>query len=155
MSFPFFPKKSFYQQKKPLCIGSDKFLSGSLTHELTFRMHWNNIECATSPAWCELQHQCIYKQCITGKFASRPPDHPGRHSGSPGSHLTVFVQHWKLCRVKNWALPIQANLFLNLLTILTFSYFVQHVCVMRHSEKENSPHPKEQRMDRPSIGPCC
>ena len=84
MSFPFFPKKSFYHRRKPMCIGSDKFLSGSLTHELTFRMYWNNIEGATSPAWCELPHQCIYKQCITGKFASRPPDHPGRHSGLPG-----------------------------------------------------------------------
>ena len=79
-----FPKKSFYHQRKPMCIGSDNFLSGSLTRELTFRMLWNNIEGATSPAWCELPHQCIYKQCITGKFASRPPDHPGQHSGSPG-----------------------------------------------------------------------
>ena len=63
---------------------SDKFLSGSLIYELTFRIHWNNIEGATSPAWCEIPHQCIYKQCITGKFASRSPDHPGRHSGFPG-----------------------------------------------------------------------
>ena len=48
-----------------MCIGSDKILSGSLTHELTFRIQWNNIGGATSPAWCELPHQCIYKQCIT------------------------------------------------------------------------------------------
>ena len=79
----FFSKKSFYHRRKPMCKGSDKFLSVSLTHELTFRIHWNNIEGAKSPAWCELPHQCIYKQCIIGKFASRRSDHPGRHSGSP------------------------------------------------------------------------
>ena len=76
-----------------MCIGCDNFLSGSLIHELTFRIHWNNIEGATSLACCELPHQCIYKQCITGQFASRSPDHPGRHSGLPGwfirSHLAT------------------------------------------------------------------
>ena len=48
-----------------MCIGSDKFLSGLLTPELTFRMLWNNIEGATSPAWCELPHQYIYKQFVS------------------------------------------------------------------------------------------
>ena len=66
-----------------------------LTHDVTFRIHWNNIDGATSPAWCELPHQCIhniqsdYKQCITGKSARRPPDHAHRHYGSPGR----FVGH--------------------------------------------------------------
>ena len=50
-----------------------------------FNINWNNIEGATSPASCELPHQCIYyKQCITGKFASHPPDHSRQNYGSPG-----------------------------------------------------------------------
>ena len=70
-----------------MCIGSDKFCQDRWhTNWLleSIETNSNNIEGATSPAWCELPHQCIYKQWITGKFASRPLDHTGRHSGSPG-----------------------------------------------------------------------
>ena len=122
-----------------MCIGSDKFLSGSLTRELTFRMLWNNIEGAASPACCELPHQCIYKHCITSKFASRPPDHPGRHSGSPGDlkvafgdRATVFVQHCYNHRSRGGKIPSKSY-FISLYTWIcyycikiTYSYHCCH-----------------------------
>ena len=59
-----------------------------LSHEVTFRIHWNNIE-ARCNVTCLVRATAPvhYKQsmlCITGKFASRPPDQPRRNSGSPG-----------------------------------------------------------------------
>ena len=59
-----------------------------LSHEVTFRIHWNNIEGATSPAWWELPHQCITSkvcyvsqanllvvhQTIHGEILGRPGD---------------------------------------------------------------------------------
>ena len=37
-----------------------KILLVLLTHDVTFRIHWNNIEGATSHVWYELPHQCIH-----------------------------------------------------------------------------------------------
>ena len=41
--------------------------------------------------------------CITGKFASCPPDHPGRHSGSPGWFIgRIWWPGDRICAALMW-----------------------------------------------------
>ena len=82
------------------CIRSDKFLLVLLTHEVTFWIHWNNIEGSTSPAWCQLQRQWIYKQSVSQ--ADFVVAHRTIHSnivGRPGDLKVAFGD--RICSALN------------------------------------------------------